>query len=50
MSCYFVSVIINKHKVIVIFNIHLTAYISAGNRILALVPPYMRVAADLMVI
>jgi hypothetical protein len=48
MSCNFASVIIDKDKAGVVFDINLTANISAGNRVLTLVKAYMGVLAHLM--
>ena len=48
MLCYLCSVIIDKYKIAVKFDIHLAADISVWNRILAFVPPYMGVAASFM--
>lgn len=48
MSCYLCPVIIDEYKMAVKFDIHFVSYISARNGVLAFVPPYMGVAADLM--
>lgn len=46
VSGYLRSVIINKYKGGVEFNIHLVSYISVWYGILAFIPPYVRVVAD----
>jgi hypothetical protein len=48
MSSYLCSVIIDKYKMAVKFDIHLAADISVWNGVLAFVPPYMGVAANFM--
>ena len=50
MLCYLCSVIIDKYKMAVKFDIHLVSDIPVWNGILTFVPPYMRVAADFMLI
>lgn len=48
MLCCLCSVIIDKYKMAVKFDIHLVSDIPVWNGILTFVPPYMRVAADFM--